>query len=98
METPIPGFRSVPKTGVIYVMSEAAKYGFSYDHPAWANLGQGSPETGPIPDAPPRINNLTIDPTSHRLFRHSGKSRSASEGCGLLQPDVSPRKKIPIHV
>ena len=66
MEMSIPGFRSVPKTGVIYVMSEAAKYGFSYDDSAWANLGQGSPETGPIPDAPPRITNLTIDPTSHR--------------------------------
>src|SRR5271157_4581468 len=66
METPIPGFRSVPKTGVIYVMSEAAKYGFDYDHSAWANLGQGSPETGPIPDAPPRIKNLTIDPTGNR--------------------------------
>jgi len=66
MEIPIPGFRSVPKTGVIYVMSEAAKYGYSYDDPAWANLGQGSPETGPIPDAPPRIQDLTIDPTSNR--------------------------------
>lgn len=62
----IPGFRPVPKTGVIYVMSEAAKQGFQYDHPAWANLGQGSPETGSIPGAPPRITNLSIDPTSHR--------------------------------
>lgn len=62
----IPGFRPVPKTGVIYVMSEAAKYGFHYEHAAWANLGQGSPETGPIPDAPPRITNLTINPTNNR--------------------------------
>jgi len=62
MTTPIPGFRLVPRTGVIYVMTRAAEMGFTYDHPAWANLGQGSPETGPIPDAPPRIENLAINP------------------------------------
>ena len=38
---PIPGFREVPKTGVIYVMSEARKYGFGSGDPEWANLGQG---------------------------------------------------------
>jgi len=62
----VPGFRDVPKTGVIYVMSEAGKLGFSYDSAEWANLGQGSPETGPIPDAPSRIDHLQIDPSSHR--------------------------------
>lgn len=42
----IPGFRQVPKTGVIYVMDEAAKHGYSAaTAPQWANLGQGSPET-----------------------------------------------------
>src|SRR5438093_837688 len=41
----IPGFRFVPRTGVIYVMHEAMARGFSYDDPHWANLGQGSPET-----------------------------------------------------
>jgi len=55
MEQPvIPGFRFVPRTGVIYVMHEAAQRGFTYDDPSRANLGQGSPETGPLPDAPPR--------------------------------------------
>ena len=58
--SPIPGFRSVPRTGVIYVMTEAAQYGFSYDDERWSNLGQGSPETGPIPGAPPRVESLTI--------------------------------------
>ncbi len=56
----IPGFRFVPRTGVIYVMHEAAQCGFTYDDPAWANLGQGSPETGPLPDAPSRLTNITI--------------------------------------
>lgn len=42
----IPGFREVAKTGVIYVMDQAAKLGHSAatSH-EWANLGQGSPET-----------------------------------------------------
>lgn len=61
MEQPIiPGFRFVPRTGVIYVMHEAANAGFSYDDPHWANLGQGSPETGDIPGAPPRLQSIEI--------------------------------------
>ncbi|MCB0079095.1 MAG: pyridoxal phosphate-dependent aminotransferase [Anaerolineales bacterium] len=59
-------FRSVPKTGVIYVMHRANALGFSYGDPAWANLGQGSPETGPLPDAPPRVDTLHLDPANHR--------------------------------
>lgn len=43
---PIPGFREVPKTGVIYVMDQAAQCGYSLATAhQWANLGQGSPET-----------------------------------------------------
>mmetsp|Transcript_67677 Transcript_67677/g.195966 ORF Transcript_67677/g.195966 Transcript_67677/m.195966 type:complete len:586 (-) Transcript_67677:93-1850(-) len=42
----IPGFREVPKTGVIYVMDQAARHGYSAATAhEWANLGQGSPET-----------------------------------------------------
>jgi len=59
-QSSIPGFRFVPRTGVIYVMHEAAAHGFSYDDSNWANLGQGSPETGLIPDAPARIENVVI--------------------------------------
>ncbi len=58
----IPGFRRVPRTGVIYVISRASELGFAYGHPEWANLGQGSPETGPMPGAPPRIDQIAIDP------------------------------------
>lgn len=43
-----PGFRHVPKTGVIYVTSEAVKQGFSPHDSSWANLGQGAPEVGAI--------------------------------------------------
>lgn len=61
MQAPqIPGFRPVPFTGVIYVMAEAARHGYRYGHPDWCNLGQGMPETGPLPGAPARIQDITI--------------------------------------
>lgn len=53
-------FRPVPKTGVIYVTSEATKLGFSPSDPEWCNLGQGQPETGDLPGAPKRVQDLTI--------------------------------------
>jgi aspartate/methionine/tyrosine aminotransferase len=62
MEQPstIPGFRFVPRTGVIYVMHEAAQLGFTYQSADWANLGQGSPETGELPGAPPRLDTIAV--------------------------------------
>jgi len=71
-QTEIPGFRFVPRTGVIYVMHEAMAHGFSYDDPDWANLGQGSPETGPIPQAPPRIEQVVINATQQQYAPVSG--------------------------
>src|SRR5712691_10289059 len=56
----IPGFRPVPFTGVIFVMAEAARRGFRYGHPDWCNLGQGQPETGPLPGAPPRVHQVSV--------------------------------------
>lgn len=55
-------FRPVPRTGVIYVTTEATRRGYRQDDPAWCNLGQGQPETGPLPGAPPRITRVDIDP------------------------------------
>src|SRR5690606_1742715 len=40
---------------VIYVSAEAEKAGYSPCDPEWCNLGQGQPETGPLPGAPDRI-------------------------------------------
>ncbi|MCA9490029.1 MAG: pyridoxal phosphate-dependent aminotransferase [Myxococcales bacterium] len=54
-------FRPVPRTGVIYVMTRAAELGFHYGHPEWANLGQGAPETGPLPGSLPRIERIELD-------------------------------------
>ena len=69
----IPGFRSVPRTGVIYVMHKARALGFSYKNPEWANLGQGSPETGTLAGSPPRIEQLTINPMSHKYGPIAGQ-------------------------
>src|SRR5271170_207637 len=68
----IPGFRTVPRTGVIYVTHEATRHGFVYGHPEWANLGQGSPETGAIPGAPPRVEAVSIAPAAQQYGTVSG--------------------------
>ncbi len=53
-------FRAVPKTGVIYVTSEASSKGFSSQNPEWCNLGQGQPETGEIIGAPQRLSSVPL--------------------------------------
>jgi len=60
-DSPLSAFRSVPRTGVIYVTTEASKRGFRSGDPAWSNLGQGQPETGPLPGAPARVGQVAID-------------------------------------
>jgi N-succinyldiaminopimelate aminotransferase len=53
-------FRPVPRTGVIYVTTEAQKHGFSLLDPEWCNLGQGQPDTGELAGAPPRTHEVTV--------------------------------------
>jgi aspartate/methionine/tyrosine aminotransferase len=60
VEHTIHAFRTVPRTGVIFVTTEAAKKGYGRD-PEWCNLGQGQPETGPLPGAPPRVHQVTVE-------------------------------------
>lgn len=69
----IPGFRQVPRTGVIYVMHQATERGFSYDNPEWANLGQGAPEVGPLAGAPKRIEDITIEMNRHEYGPVTGQ-------------------------
>ena len=59
-EPTFTAFRQVPRTGVIYVTSEAQRRGFTMTDPDWCNLGQGQPETGPLPGAPPRVHEIPI--------------------------------------
>jgi N-succinyldiaminopimelate aminotransferase len=63
--TTLQALRRVPRTGVVYVTREATTRGYRGGHPDWCNLGQGQPETGPLPGAPPRVNSLEIDPADH---------------------------------
>ncbi len=58
-------FRAVPYMGVIYVVAEAVKLGFTNGDPDWCNLGQGQPEVGTIDGAPPRIDAMKIAPGDH---------------------------------
>lgn len=60
-----PGFKSYPKAGVISVMEEAAKLGFSYTNPDWCNLGQGGPELAEIDGCIPRINQINLSCAQH---------------------------------
>jgi aspartate/methionine/tyrosine aminotransferase len=57
----VHAFRTVPRTGVIYATAEATKLGFSQRDPAWCNLGQGQPETGPLDGAPPRVHQVPVE-------------------------------------
>ncbi len=57
----IAAFREVPRTGVIYVTTEARRRGFDPVAPDWCNLGQGMPEADALPGAPPRLTGVTID-------------------------------------
>jgi len=60
----ISAFRKVPRTGVIYVTTEASRLGFrpgvEADEQGWCNLGQGQPETGPLEGAPARCEAVSI--------------------------------------
>lgn len=61
----LQAFRAVPRTGVVYVTKEATARGYRTGDPGWSNLGQGQPETGSLPGAPPRVDSVVIDPADH---------------------------------
>ena len=65
-------FREVPRTGVIFVMTEAARAGYRADDPSWTNFGQGQPEVGPLPGAPERKTSIEIDPEDHEYAPVAG--------------------------
>jgi N-succinyldiaminopimelate aminotransferase len=60
IEQSFAAFREVPRTGVIYVTTEASRRGYSPSSDDWCNLGQGMPEAEGLPGAPPRITELPI--------------------------------------
>lgn len=59
-------FRQLPYMGVIRVNVEAIQnHGYRMGDPNWSNLGQGQPEVGPMDGAPPRIQEMPIEPQDH---------------------------------
>jgi aspartate/methionine/tyrosine aminotransferase len=65
-------FRPVPRTGVIYVTTEAQRLGFSLEAPGWCNLGQGQPDSAPLPGAPARVSSISIAGPDHDYAPVSG--------------------------
>ena len=65
-------FREVPRTGVIYVTTEAQRRGYSPSSDEWCNLGQGMPESEALPGAPPRITELAIREGDHEYAPVAG--------------------------
>ena len=59
-EPAFAAFREVPRTGVIFVTTEASRRGYSPASEDWANLGQGMPDAEALAGAPPRIAELPI--------------------------------------
>ncbi len=72
-------FRPVPRTGVIYVTTEATKRGYRSGDSGWCNLGQGQPETGDLPGAPPRLHEVpvTVDDQEYAPVAGIGELREA---------------------
>jgi N-succinyldiaminopimelate aminotransferase len=65
-------FREVPRTGVIFVTTEAQRRGYSPSSEDWANLGQGMPESGVLPGSPPRIAELPVLEGDHEYAPVAG--------------------------
>lgn len=57
--------RPIPFMGVIWVVDEAMKLGFTNGDPDWCNLGQGQPEVGEMEGAPPRLSRIEMEPGDH---------------------------------
>ncbi len=65
-------FREVPRTGVIFVTTEAQRRGYSPASEDWANLGQGMPDSSALAGAPPRIADLPILEGDHEYAPVAG--------------------------
>jgi aspartate/methionine/tyrosine aminotransferase len=69
---PIAAFRPVPRTGVIFVTTEAEARGYHQGDSTWCNLGQGQPETDLLPGGAERLSSLKITPEHHEYAPVAG--------------------------
>ena len=65
-------FREVPRTGVIFVTTEAQRHGYTSSSTDWCNLGQGMPESEALPGAPPRVRELPVREGDHEYAPVAG--------------------------
>jgi N-succinyldiaminopimelate aminotransferase len=79
----LSSFRQVPRTGVIFATTEATRLGFSTTDLDWCNLGQGMPETGPLPGAPARVQTVSIDVDDQEYAPVAGIWELREEVAGL---------------
>ena len=95
-EGPVPSFRAVPRTGVIYVTTEAAKLGYRAGRRAsWCNLGQGSPRPASS-RAAPRDARVAIDPARPGV-RAGRRPVGAARGDRVaLQQRLPPRHAVAV--
>lgn len=64
--------RDVPVVGMNRVLAAAAERGFVTGDPDWVNLGQGQPDIGDLPGAPPRITTIELEPGDHAYAPANG--------------------------
>ncbi|AWD33059.1 Putative aspartate aminotransferase [Candidatus Fokinia solitaria] len=69
--------KSFSDTGIIHVMNEAAQYGYYNGNIEWANLGQGSPETGVLSEMK-RFAFLESDDSTSEYAAVAGRSDTRS--------------------
>jgi hypothetical protein len=96
-EETVPGIEHPGSTGVIYCSDRAIANGFSYaDSHEWANLGQGAPEVGPIPNAPDRPQAIPMPTDSLEYAPTTGvKGHIIRSYLSLLYTDMCHRCSSP---
>jgi len=93
-EETVPGIEHPGSTGVIYCSDRAIANGFSYacSH-EWSNLGQGAPEVGEIPNAPPRPHTFTM-PVDSLEYAPTTGVKALREAVAHLYNDTYRRGKL----
>ncbi len=64
--------REAAPLGSAFALVEAAKLGFTLGHPDWANLAQDQPESGALPDGPPRLSGQVLEEEDHGPTPYQG--------------------------
>lgn len=87
-EETVPGIEHPGSTGVIYCSDRAIANGFNYANShEWANLGQGAPEVGPIPNAPDRPQAIPM-PTDSLEYAPTTGVKALREAVARLYNDT----------